>query len=427
VNLLVVGLSHRSAPIDLLQRVSAASADIPALLDAVMQGPHVSEAVVLSTCNRFEVFAGVTGFHGAVEQVGEVIARRAGRPAAELSDDLYFHYDDEAVRHVYRVAAGLESMVVGESQILSQLKDAYSIACSADSAGRLMHDLMQNALHVGKRVHAETGIDRASRSVVSAAVELGLRRHGRSALGTALVVGTGVVAGLAVAELRGAGAAHIAVVGRDGGRAARLLERGAAEFVPFDRLAERIGEADLVVSATAAREPVITAAQVAGRRKPLLILDLAMPCDVEPRVAGLPGITLIDIGRLAAAAEPGRGGPAESTLGTEAAAAARIVASEVSCCHHWLHDTDIAPTVAALRVRADEIAAAELAQFARRRPELSDAQRADVARTLHRVVQRLLHQPTVRIRQRAGEPGGMRYAAALRELFGLEIETGPDD
>src|SRR5436190_11147125 len=193
---MVVGVSHRTAPVPVLERLAAAPADLPQLLADLLGGEFVGEALVLSTCNRVEVYAGVAGFHGGLTEIVAALARRAGSTPAELAPYAYVHYDAEAVRHAYLVATGLDSMVIGESQILGQLRDAYAVAAEQDATGRLLHELMQQALRVGKRAHAETGIDRAGQSIVSAALELAAP-HSELAGRSALVVGAGAMGALA--------------------------------------------------------------------------------------------------------------------------------------------------------------------------------------------------------------------------------------
>jgi len=416
VNLLVVGVSYRTANVTLLERLAAAPSDVPNLLTDLLSQAYVNEAMVLSTCNRVEVYAGVTAFHGGLADIAAVLAARAGCEPADLAPHLYVHFEAEAARHAFRVATGLDSMVVGEAQIIGQLRDAYAVATERDTAGRLLHDLMQQALRVGKRAHAETGIDRAGQNVVTAALTLagehldGVR--GRSVL----VVGAGSMGALALATLRRAGAGQLYVTNRDGGRAQRLAELHGATAVPFASLAETIARVDLIISATASTGHVITPAHV---NVPVVILDLAVPRDVDPMVVDLPGVTVIDMELLAGAASGGSG--AAFGIADDAAAVEAIVASEIDAYRIVRRGVDVAPTVAALRARAEDLVAAELARLRQRRPALTDEERADVALTVHRVVQRLLHQPTVRVRELAAEPGGVHYAQVLRELFGLDV------
>ncbi|SCL20412.1 glutamyl-tRNA reductase [Micromonospora nigra] len=429
MKLLVVGASYRTAPVATLEQLAVAPADLTRILDRLVAQPYVSEAVLVSTCNRVEVYAAVSGFHGGLGDICAVLAEQAGCQPAALANHLYVHFDAAAVDHVFRVAAGLDSMVVGEAQILGQLRDAYHWATGADTAGRLLHELMQQALRVGKRAHAETGIDRAGQSVVTAALELAAGHlDGDLAGRPALVVGAGAMGSLGVATLSRLGAGPVTVSNRGTDRAVRLAESYGANSAPLADLPVTLAGVDVVVAATAATEPVLTrevvARALAGRdpaRGPLVLLDLAVPRDVGAGVAELPGVEVVDIDRMAAVLA---GGPAA----TDAAAVERIVVAEVDSFLSWLRGADVAPTVAALRGRADDVVTAELRRLAQRRPDLDDDQRAEVARTVHRVVQRLLHQPTVRVRQLAAEPGGDQYAALLRELFDLQVpQTSPVD
>ncbi|MEU4676412.1 glutamyl-tRNA reductase [Micromonospora sp. NPDC023737] len=429
MKLLVVGASYRTAPVATLERLAAPPAEFVRILDRLVAQPYVSEAVLVSTCNRVEVYAAVSGFHGGLGDICAVLAEQADCSPTALANHLYVHYDAAAVNHVFRVATGLDSMVVGEAQILGQLRDAYHWATDADSAGRLLHELMQQALRVGKRAHAETGIDRAGQSVVTAALELAAAHFDGDLAGRpATVVGAGAMGSLGMATLARLGAGPLTVTNRGADRAVRLAESYGATAVPMAELTAALSTVDIVVAATAAIEPVLTRPVVARAladrdpaRGPLVLLDLAVPRDVEVGVAELPGVEVIDIERMAALL-------AEGPAANDALAVEQIVTTEVDSFLNWLRGADVAPTVAALRGRADDVVSAELRRLAQRRPDFTDDQRAEVARTVHRVVQRLLHQPTVRVRQLASEPGGDQYAALLRELFDLEVpQTSPVD
>ncbi len=413
MNLLCVGASYRTADVATLEQLAITPGGLPDVLRRLLAQPYVGEAVVLSTCNRVEVYAAVTGFHGGLGDVCTVLAEHSGIGAVDLAGHLYVHYDEAAVRHAFRVSAGLDSMVVGEAQILGQLRDAYHEATEADSAGRLLHELMQQALRVGKRAHAETGIDRAGQSVVTAALDVASAQLGELTGRTALVIGAGAMGALSVATLTRAGVGPLRITNRSAARADRLAEAYGATAVPFADLDAVLPEVDLVVTATAAVEPVLTRDRLAAA-KPLVVLDLAVPRDVAPDATGIDGVTVIDIDGLA---DSRRALPAAA----ETAAVEQIVAAEVEHFLMWLRGADIAPTVAALRTRADEVVTAELRKLHSRRPDFTEEQRADVSRTLHRVVQQLLHSPTVRVRQLAAEPGGDQYAALLRELFDLDV------
>ncbi|GIM92378.1 glutamyl-tRNA reductase [Paractinoplanes toevensis] len=413
MNLLSVGASYRTADIGTLERLTIADGEVPQLLHKLVSQPYVGEAVVLSTCNRVEIFAAVSGFHGGLGDVCNVLSEVSGIPATELAGHLYVHYDEAAVLHSFRVSSGLDSMVVGESQILGQLRDAYHAATEADSAGRLLHELMQQALRVGKRAHSETGIDKAGQSVVTAALDVASARLGDLDGKSALVIGAGAMGALSVATLTRAGVGPVRITNRSAERADRLAEAYGAVAVPFDELDAALRDADLVISATAASEPVLTRQRL-ERAGSLVVLDLAVPRDVAPDATDVDGVTIIDIDSLAASRQA-------LPAAAETAAVEQIVTAEVDHFLAWLRGSDIAPTVAALRTRAEDVMTAELRKLWSRRAEFTEEQRADVSRTLHRVVQQLLHSPTVRVRQLAAEPGGDQYAAMLRELFDLDV------
>ncbi|MEU4239347.1 glutamyl-tRNA reductase [Actinoplanes sp. NPDC026619] len=413
MNLLSVGASYRTADIGTLERLTITDGDIPQLLHKLVSQPYVGEAVVLSTCNRVEIYAAVSGFHGGLGDVCNVLSEVSGIPATELAGHLYVHYDEAAVLHSFRLSAGLDSMVVGEAQILGQLRDAYHAATESDTAGRLLHELMQQTLRVGKRAHAETGIDKAGQSVVTAALEVAATYLGDLEGKPALVIGAGAMGALTVATLTRAGVGPVRITNRSAARADRLAEAYGAVALPYEELDAALREADLVISATASSEPVLTRQRLEAAG-PLVVLDLAVPRDVAPDAHGVDGVTVIDIDSLAASR---RAMPAAA----ETAAVEQIVTAEVDHFLGWLRGADIAPTVAALRNRADDVMTAELRKLWSRKPDFTEEQRAEVSRTLHRVVQQLLHSPTVRVRQLAAEPGGDQYAAMLRELFDLDV------
>ncbi|BCY15106.1 glutamyl-tRNA reductase [Actinoplanes sp. L3-i22] len=423
MNLLSIGASYRTADVAVLERLTIPETEVPAILQKLVAQPYVSEAVVVSTCNRVEVYAAVSGFHGGLGDICNVFAQHSGIPANELAGHLYVHYGEAAVRHSFQVSSGLDSMVIGEAQILGQLRNAYHSATESDTLGRLLHELMQQALRVGKRAHAETGIDKAGQSVVTAALDVAAEHLGGDLTGrSALVIGAGAMGALSIATLTRTGVGPLRITNRSADRAERLAEAYGATAVPIQDLERALSEVDIVVSATASTQPVLTRDRLrtalAARTSPnpLVVLDLAVPRDVAPDAAGLPGLIVVDIDGLAAGR---RSAPAVA----ETAAVEQIVAGEVENFLGWMRGAEIAPTVAALRTRAEDVVSAEMRKLLSRRPEFTEEQRADVSRTLHRVVQQILHSPTVRVRQLAAEPGGDQYAALLRELFDLDVPS----
>jgi glutamyl-tRNA reductase len=427
MSVLVVGLSHRSAPVQVLERAAVGAPEVPKLLDELLRGTHVSEAVLLSTCNRIEVYAVVDAFHGGLADVSDVLARHTGMPLPELTEHVYVHYAGSAVQHMFAVAAGLDSMVVGEAQILGQLRTAYATADAAGTVGRALHELAQHALRVGKRVHASTGIDAAGASVVSEAlVDAAAALDGELRGRRAVVVGAGAMGALAAAHLRRAGAAEIVVLNRSIDRARRLAKKTRAQGTParaagLDALADELAGADLMVACTGAvgtvveLEPVATA--VAGRAaRPLAVCDLGLPRDVDPGVAALPGVCVIDLVGLQRRLRTGERGGA-------VAAAQEMVAEEAQAYLAAQRSAEVTPTVTALRRRASEVIDAELLRLDSRLPDLDVKVREEFGRSVRRVVDKLLHTPTVQVKKLAEGPDGDSYAAALRALFELDPQT----
>jgi len=415
VSVLVVGVSHRSAPVTLLEQVTVGIGDTTGVLTELTTGA-VAEAVVLATCNRAEVYADTSGFHAGVDAVSDLLSRRSGVPLEELSKHLYVHWEGQAVLHLFEVACGLDSMVVGESQILGQLRRSY--AAAGAGVGRVLHELFQRALHVGKRAHSETGLDEAGQSLVSVGLEHAVAAVGPLPGRHVLLVGAGSMGALAGATLRRAGVGEVVVANRTAANAARLATSLDGRGVGLDGLEDALQHADVVVSSTGATGTVISfevvEAAVARRGgRPLAFLDLALPRDVDPVVRALPGVTLVDLASLQEVLASTRAG-----AGVEAARV--IVTEEVGEFLASQQASRVAPTVVALRSRAEEVVAAELTRLSGRLPRLGDRERAEVEQAVRRVVQTLLHTPTVRVKELTDAPEGLSYADALRELFGLD-------
>lgn len=426
MSVLLFGVSHRSAPVSVLEQLSTDESEQVKIVDRVMQSPLVTEAMVLSTCNRVEVYAVVDAFHGGLSAIGQVLAEQSGMSLSDLTKYAYVRYSEAAVEHLFAVASGLDSAVVGEQQVLGQVRRAYAAAEANRTVGRILHELAQRALAVGKRVHSETGIDAAGASVVSVALGMADAKVGGLQGKTAVVVGAGAMGALSAAHLTRAGVQNVYVVNRSVPRAQRLARKiresgAAAEALSLDNLATALADADVVVSCTGAVRPVVSLADVhnalaASRRdenQRLVICDLGMPRDVDPAVSGLPGVWVVDMDRV-------QREPSARAAAADADAARHLVAAEVATYLAGQRMAEVTPTVTALRQRAADVVEAELLRLDNRLPSLEAAQRDEVARTVRRVVDKLLHAPTVRIKQLASAPGGDTYAEALRELFELD-------
>jgi glutamyl-tRNA reductase len=407
MSILVVGLSHRSAPVALLERTAVTAEKLVKLLHDVDQAVSLAGAVVVSTCNRIEVYAEVEKFHAGVSCVSELLSQHSGVPLDELSRHLYVHYEERAVQHIFSVACGLDSMVIGEGQITGQLRLALKIAQENGTVGRALNEVVQQALRVGKRARNETGIDRAGASLVS----VGLSRAGSLVGKRALVVGAGSMSALAVATLAREGIGEVLIANRTYERGAHLARSTEvpARAIELADLHAALAESDIVVSCTGATGLVITPDMVEG---PAFLLDLALPHDVDPAVRDLPGVTLVGLDDLRDADD------APAAADTEAVR--RIVCEEVQAFQLGLIAATVAPTVVALRSKAAEVVDAELGRLGGRLPELDDRARGEIAQTVRRVVEKLLHAPTVRVKELAASPGGDAYTEALRELFDLD-------
>ena len=426
MSVLVVGLSHKSAPVTLLERAAVNGDTLAKLLHDIARLPDIAETFVVSTCSRVEVYAEVDRFHGGVAGICELLSRHSGIPVHELTGSLYVHYEDRAVQHLLAVASGLESVVVGEDQILGQVRSALKLAGDEATLGRSLRDLGRLALRAGKRARAETGIDRLGLSLVSLGIRLAAGQDTLEGLDV-LVVGAGAMSGLAVATAARAGAGRMAVANRTREKAERLAA-GLAGTVPsvvadFANLTSAIAQADLVISCTGAASPVITEAMVRDalsardRGRGLVLLDLAMPRDVAPAVAGLPGVSVISMDTLRGTG----GGVGED----EVAAVRAIVEQEFASYASALQAASVTPTVVALRAKAATVVDAELSRLAGRLADEGISGRAldEMAQTVRRVVDKLLHAPTVRVKELASSPDGAEYAAALRVLFDLNPRT----
>ncbi|RBY80278.1 glutamyl-tRNA reductase [Blastococcus sp. TF02-09] len=430
MSLLAVGISHRTAPVALLEQFAMTHDDRVKALHELVDGDHVAEALVLATCNRIEVFAEVERFHGGVTDVSRVLARQAGASVEELSPYVTVHYEDQAVTHLFTVAAGLDSMVVGETQVLGQLRAAYALAREEGTVGRALHPIAQRALRVGKRVHSETGIDRAGASLVSVALDRAEARIGDLAGRRALVVGAGSMGALAATTLARRGA-DVVIGSRTHASAQRLATTLGGRAIELADAPEELVDADVLVSCTGATGVVVSTESVATamRRRPgqpMAVVDLALPRDVDPGVAALPDVHLVDLALLQGervAARDAGASPAGGVAADDIAAAHAMIEAEAALLRAEQQAAAVAPTVSALRSQAADVVDAELLRLSTRLPDLDPRSRAEIARTVRRVVDKLLHEPTVRVKELSAVPGGTDYAGALRALFGLGIDA----
>ena len=410
MSILVVSVSHKSTSVAELAVLALDPLSSAKLTDQLLTSEHIDEAVVLATCNRTEIYASVSRFHGALADASDALAQVGGLTVAQLQARCAVYFDEGAVAHTFAVASGLDSVVVGESQILGQVKGALTLAQGQGSVGSVLNSLFQQALRVGKRVHAESGIGSAGRSLVSAAYRLLTDERGPLAGRRVLVVGAGAMAGLAARTAAAAGAS-VTCVNRTLSRAELLAAAVGGRAVPLSALSGALTSTDVLVTCTGARGLTITAENLAGT--PVRgVVDLALPADVAPAVAEA-GITLVNLDRLVAEQHDQAGS-------SEVEAARNLVQQEVRDFLGLRRAAQVAPTVVALRTMASEVVAAELRRLESRLPGLDDRERDEVQRSVRRIVDKLLHAPTVRVQELSTDPEAPDYAAALRVLFALD-------
>ena len=420
MSVVVIGLNHRTAPLELLERMAVADGQLPKALHDLTTREHISEALVLSTCNRTEVYAVAERFHGAYGDIRGFLADFSFLPPDQFADHLYVHYDTAAVSHLLSVTAGIDSAVLGESEIQGQVKVAWERAREEGTAGPALNLLLRHALEAGKRARTETAIARNIASVSQAAVAMAGERLGGVDGKTVLVLGAGEMGeGMAVA-LAGAGVGRVQVANRTPARAAELAARVGGEAVSLVDVTDHLRDADLLLTSTGSQVPLVTAADVAPIMaarpdRPLLVVDIAVPRDVEPEVAAVPGVTLLDMDdlrRFAAA------GVAERRR--EVAAVEAILSDELERYLVATSAREVAPMIVALRQRAESVRSAELDRYRNRYEDLDPRQLELVDAVTRGLVAKLLHQPTVVLKDAAGSARGDRLVAALRELFEIE-------
>lgn len=420
MSVVVIGLNHRTMPLDLFERMTIDGARLPKALHDLASREHLGEVVVLSTCNRTEVYAMAERFHGAYADVRNFLAELAFVTPDAFADHLYVHYDAEAVRHLFSVAAGLDSAVIGESEILGQVRTAWEHAGAEGTTGPVLNLLFRHALETGKRARTDTGIARGTASVSHAAVEMAGERIGDLAGRRVLILGAGDMAEGMATALQGAGVSEVLVANRTWRKARALADRVGGQALRLSDLPSALVEIDLLLTSTGSTVPVVerddfasVTAERAGR--PLLIVDIAVPRDVDPTVRDLDGVTLLDINDLRRFAQAG-----VERRSHELAAVEAILDEELSRFRSAASARGAAPVVASLRSWADEVREAELARHGARLDGLDERQRDAVEALTRGLVAKLLHQPTVMLKDTAGSATGERLADAARQLFDLD-------
>ncbi|WP_151641387.1 glutamyl-tRNA reductase [Corynebacterium sp. 11A] len=423
MSVLVVGMSHRSAPVSLLEQLSMDDDAAIRVASTLITRPSLTEALIVSTCNRVEVYCVTSSFHAGVHEVVDVLHEYSGVDIDTLRAKLYVRYADAAAEHMLMVTAGLDSMVVGEQQIIGQVRHAYQLASKSATAGPALHSLTQTALHTGKRVHTETAIDEAGASMVSFALQQAVAEMGREEEGlplkgvSVLVLGAGAMASLASTHVGRMGVERLIVSNRTYERAQNLvahaLEAGVnAQAIRYEDRASVLNEVSMVVSATGADGFTINASDIPADHPGLVAVDLSLPRDLDDAIDECAGCHLINIEKLHE--------HADGETSQVHAESLRIVRDALEQFTSQQRVREVAPAVSALRKHAAELVEAEMGQLLRRTPGMEDTDRNEVNRTVRRIVDKLLHQPTVRVKQLAARSGTVTYETVIQELFGLQ-------
>jgi glutamyl-tRNA reductase len=422
--LLALGVSHKTAPLELRERLALTEGSAAGALRELVGTENVSEAVAISTCNRTELYLLVSDPVEAESAALGVLSRHSDIRPTELVGHLYSLRASEAARHLFRVTAGLDSMIVGEAEIQGQVKRAYELALVEGATGPILNRLFRGALAAGKRARAETGISQRGVSISSVAVELAQRNLGDLSERRVLVIGAGETAELVARALAARGVSTVFIANRRYDRAIGLAQRFGGHAVRFDELPEQLAAADIVVSATNSPHHIVERAeleQVMGERSgPLLLIDIAVPRDIDPECRELPGVSLHDVDDVQAIVRRNTG-----ERESEARSADGILEAELAQYERWLASLEVVPTVSALRELADEIVRRVLAENESRWEGATEADRKRLELMARAIASRLLHEPTTRIKRSVGQEDAYLYLHALRELFGLDSGTAP--
>ena len=419
MSVVVVGLNHRTVPLDVFERMTIAASHIPKALADLTSREHINEAVVLSTCNRIEVYAFAEKFHGAYQDIHNFFADIVHAPPELFSDHLTGLYDADAVRHLFSVAAGLDSAVLGEHEILGQVRRAWETSATENAVGSVLNPMFRHALEVGKRVRTETGISRHITSVSQAAVAMADQRLGGLEGRRVLVLGAGEMGEGLARALNGGGVAEILVANRTWDRAVDVAARLGGTPVRLDELPTHLAEIDVLLTSTGASSVILEhgdLAAVVGHRndRELLIVDIAVPRDVDPSASEINGVTLLDMDDLREFAEYGL-----KQRQREVTAVQTIIDTELDRYVDESTARSVGPLVASLRSRAAEVQTGELDRFSAKLANLDEDQRQTVEALAAGIIGKLLHEPTVRMKDAAGTARGERLAEALRDLFDL--------
>ncbi|MGE5591980.1 MAG: glutamyl-tRNA reductase [Bacillota bacterium] len=421
MHIILVGLNHRTAPVEVRERLSFAGQSLLDALEHLRRLPELEEAAVLSTCNRTEIYAVAPQFHPGTDALkGFLESRGRELGLSGVSEHLYVHHGQEAVSHLFTVVTGLDSMILGETQILGQTKEAYLTSADQGTVGKTLHALFSHALAVGKRAHTETGISQSAVSVPYAAVELARKVFSNLGGRKVLILGAGEMADLTARHLVQAGAAQIAVANRTYEKGLAMAQQYGGVGVRWDQLESWLEQADVVISSTGAPDLVLTRDRLARamsprRGRPIFLFDIAVPRDIDPECGRLENVFLYDIDDLEAAVAANL-----RERRREARRVERIIEEEVASFAAWLKTQDVVPLIRSLRGKAEAVRKAELERALARLPELGERERSIIEAMTVTLVNKLLNDPTLRIKEFASASQGEVYLEAVTQLFNLD-------
>lgn len=425
--LLALGLSHKTAPLELRERLALPEGRAARLMAELTESGDITESTIISTCNRTEIYVFSHDPVIAESSILSSLASQSEMRPTELVSHLYSLRGKDAARHIFRVTAGLDSMIIGESEIQGQVKRAHELALVEGVSGPILNRLFRGALAAGGRARNETGISRTGVSMASVAVEQATRAIGDVAERRALIIGAGETSELVAGALRARGAESVFVANRHLEKACDLAQKFGGTAAPLTELSDQVAEADLVVSATMSPHHLIDRELLepimAGRDdRPVFLVDLAVPRDIDPRVRDLPGVTLTDVDELQVAVARNLG-----RRESEARRVEHVVADELELFERWMESLEVMPVIVGLREKADEIVARVLSENEGRWQDLADADRERVETLARTIVGRMLHEPTLRLKEIAGTDESYEILATVRDLFGLDAGTDPGD
>jgi glutamyl-tRNA reductase len=423
--LLALGISHKTAPLELRERLALTEGRAAGVLRGLVGTDEIAEAAAISTCNRTEIYLLAENPVEAETQALGLLAREAGIRLTELVSPLYSLHGTEAARHLYEVAAGLDSMILGEAEIQGQVKRAYELALVEGATGPVLNRLFRGALAAGKRARTETAISEKGVSVSSVAVEIAQRALGDLTASRVLLVGAGETAELTARALAARGVETVFIANRHYDRAIGLAQRFGGSAVRIEELPAMMENADIVVASTNSPHNLIGRSELevvmeSREGRPLVLVDLAVPRDIDPACREVRGVSLYDVDDVQSLVERNASGRE-----AESRSARAIIESELSRFEHWLAAQEVVPTIASLRERGDAIVEQVLAENEHRWEQLSDADRKRLSAMARAIAGRILHEPTLRIKEAADRDDSYVYVSALRELFGLDAGTEP--